>query len=387
MTGERTDAWILRRGPGTAGVPGALEHARIDVGRLGERDVLVEPLFGCWEGNMSHAIGRRPIDIAAVRGEDFVVLGNAGVVRVLRAGSEVGHLAEGTVCMLYGDVINDEFGYPIKVLGFDAPGSRGLLTRRLRLPVEALIPIPEESTLSLEQWAAMSVRYVTGWENWRVAYGCWRVQMPELAHERMHVWSWGGGVGLAQLWLARRLGCKTAMVASTDFRLKLIEESGHVAIDRRDWPALRYDPRSKRDDPERYARFRAAEKLFLQRVAQETDGRGVDIFIDHIGLPVYRSTLKALARQGVVATAGWKLGMKLEVHRAAECIGRHTHVHTHGSRTREAWASVRTAEAHGFRPPLGPEPTVPWEEIPALARRFGAGEVESYFPIYQVNPV
>lgn len=383
---ETTEAWILRRGRPGQRVPGALERERVDIGRVGPDDVLVEPLYGCWEANMAHALLRQPIDICAVRDEDFVILGNAGVVRVLRPGSAVTHVSEGDLCMLYGDVVNDDFGYPIQILGFDAPGTRGLLARRLRLPSNALIPIPADSTLSLPQWAAMAVRYVTAWENWRVAYGCWRVQMPDLDPSLINVWSWGGGVGLAELWLARRAGCRTAMIASRDTRLRHIAEHGHTPIDRRDWPELYFEPGMRRDDPERYARFKGAEAAFLNRVAVETAGRGVDIFIDCIGLPVYRSTLKALARQGVVTTAGWKLGMKLEVHRAAECINRHTHVHTHGSQTAAAWEAVATAEAVGFRPPIDGA-IYGWDDVPKLAADFAAGRIDSYFPTYEVNPV
>lgn len=383
----QTEAWILRRGVSGSIEPGRLELAQIDIGPLADDEVLIEPLYGSWEGNMSHAILRSPIDICVARDEEFVIVGNAGVVRVLRPGKAVRHLAEGDVCMLYGDVVNDAHGYPERVLAFDAPGTRGVLARRLRVPQSALIPVPADSTLSLPQWAGMSVRYVTAWENWRVAYGCWRVQMPDVDPSDMHVWSWGGGVGLAELWLARRAGFNTAMVGSRDARLGWIEEGGHRPIDRRRWPALGYDPRARRDDPERYSRFRAAEKQFLATVAEYTRGRGVDIFIDNIGLPVFRTTLKALARQGVVATSGWKLGMKLEVHRAAECIRRHTHVHTHGSRTSAAWEAVRMAEEVGFRPPVEEAAIVPWSEIPQLAADFTAGRIDSYFPTFQVNRV
>lgn len=383
----QTDAWILRRGPAGSAESGVLEQVRVDIGPLAEAEVLVEPLYGSWEGNMSHAVLRSPIDICAARDEDFVVIGNAGVVRVLRAGPAVEHLAEGDVCVIDGSVVNDPHGYPEKVLAFDARGTRGVLARRVRMPQQALIPIPPDSTLSLPQWAGMSVRYISAWENWRVAHGCWRVQMPDVDPADMHVWSWGGGVGLAELWLARRAGFNTAMIGSRDARLGWIEADGHRPIDRRRWPDLAYDPQARRDDPERYARFRAAEEAFLTTVAEYTRGCGVDIFVDNIGLPVFRTTLKALARQGVVATSGWKLGMNLEVHRAAECIRRHTHVHTHGSRTCAAWEAVRTAEEVGFRPHVDEDAIVPWSEIPRLATAFTAGQVDSYFPTFQVNPV
>ena len=51
---------------------------------------------------------------------------------------------------------------------------------------------PPTPSASVAFW----VTWVTAWENWRVAVGVWRIQMPELDPDAAHVWSWGGGVGL-----------------------------------------------------------------------------------------------------------------------------------------------------------------------------------------------
>jgi hypothetical protein len=49
-----------------------------------------------------------------------------------------------------------------------------------------------------------------------------------------------------------------------------------------------------------------------------SDGLGAAIFIDNIGAPLYRTTLKALARQNVLATVGWKHGRRTSTLRASE---------------------------------------------------------------------
>src|SRR4051812_38129555 len=111
-----TDAWIL------SAAGGGLRRETISFD-LGPRDVLAEPLYGCWEANMAHALARHPVDICRERGEERVVIGNAGVVRVLRAGSEVRGLREGDVGMVFAAGIADAQGYMSKVLGYDAPGT------------------------------------------------------------------------------------------------------------------------------------------------------------------------------------------------------------------------------------------------------------------------
>lgn len=385
MANITTEAWVLHRGSDAEPSRGELSREPFSFPALADDEVLVEPLYGCWEANMSHALQRRPIDICKLRGEKKVVVGNAGVLRVLRPGSAVHHLKEGDICLLYADAIRDPFGYVLKVLGYDAPNTMGVLAKRAKVPSQCLIPIPADSPLTLPEWAATSVRYITAWDNWRVAYGCWRVQMPHVDPAECHVWAWGGGVSLIELYLARRAGFKTAMIASQAGRLQLIADYGITPIDRRGFQDLYYDEAKMKRDPDYRARFLAAERRFLDIVADLTRGNGASIFIENIGLPVFRSTLKALARQGVIATSGWKHGMMLPIRRAVESMNRHVHVHTHGSLDAEAHKAVASAAEIGLRIPLQGAKIYGWDEIPELARAYEADRIESYFPVFEVN--
>ncbi len=386
-TSITTDAWVLHPGEGALAQRAQLQRERFTFPAPTATEVLVEPIYGCWEANMSHALDRRPVDICRLRKEESIIIGNSGVVRVLRPGPEVTGVKPGELCLLDGNVTKDRHGYTLKVLGYDAPNTMGLLAKQTKVPEQCLIPLPKDSAFSAKEWAAFSVRYLTAWDNWLVAWACWRAQMPDVAPQDVFVWGWGGGVSLAQLALARHVGCQTAMICSSEKRSELIQRMGILPIARNQFADLSFDEKRYKDDPAYRARYLEAERTFLHTVQQHTRGEGVSIFIDNIGAPVFRATLKALGRQGVIATSGWKHGMQLSVVRGIECINRHIHVHTHGSRDNEARRAVKEAEAMNWRPPVADDPVYSWEELPQLALDYEAGRIESYFPIFEVNPL
>jgi NADPH:quinone reductase-like Zn-dependent oxidoreductase len=361
-----TSAWVLYRGDAGADEISPLKLETIELPAPGPRDVLVEPLYGSWEGNMDHAIRRSPIDVCELRGEDRVVLGNAGVVRVLDVGSAVSSIAPGDFGIVAPNGVADTYGYPILAFGYDAPGTIGVLAAKTILrESQQIIPIPSSSPLSLEQWAAFSARYVTAWANWRVAWGCFRVQMPDIDPEDIHVWAWGGGVALAELSLARAAGCQVAMMSSRPERLAEARSLGIDPIDR--------------------TAFRVGhlEEDFLATVRERTNGQGIHILIDNIGVHA-TANLRALARQGVLTTSGWKLRTVFPLSRPIECQNRHLHVFTHYARYDEGRDAVDYAIEHGWGPPM-PTDVYDWTEIPRLADDYAEGRIVSYFPIFRVN--
>lgn len=380
-----TDAWVLHRKPAKSGAqtPLGLSLERFGFDDLDDHEVLVAPLYGCWEANMSHALERDPVDICRQRGEERVVLGNSGVVRVIGMGTAVTSVSEGDVCVWLSMGEADDAGYVRLVHGYDAPGTIGLLAKRTKIHERNLAKLPADTPHSLEQWSA-SARYWTAWSNWKVAYGCWRTQMDDRDLPQPHVWGWGGGVAFAQLDLATRFGCRTAMIASTESRLQRIRDKGITAIDRRDFLDLWFDEQRRLTDREYRKRYHMSERRFLSLVRDETDGHGVSIFIDNIGTPVYRATLRALARQGVITTAGWKQGMKLQTLRANECIQRHIHVHTHAGRLSQLDEAMAFQNDAGWMPTLDDD-VYGWDEIPVLAGDYADGKIDTYFPIYKVN--
>ena len=329
----KADAWVLYAGDDPKKpVPGDLVRETIEVPDIEDHEVLAQPLYGCWEGNMLHAVQRTPVDVCHQRKEEKVVLGNAGVVRVLKVGKNVRSVEPGQNAIIFCNGVEDKWGYPEKILGFDAPNTMGCLATRMKLTDRQVIPIPENTRHSMAQWAAFSLRYITAWSNWELAHGVFRllVHWDEMASP--HVWGWGGGVTLAELDLARRHGCRTVMMSGNEIRLQTIVKTGVTPLDRRQFGPLSFDEKAYKADPEYREAYKAAEGHFLDTVREMTNNKMVNIFIDYIGGPVLRPTLKALSREGVITTAGWKEGMQMSTVRAIECIQRHQHVHTHYAR-------------------------------------------------------
>jgi NADPH:quinone reductase-like Zn-dependent oxidoreductase len=381
----KADAWVLHAGDGSRPPKtGKLVRETIEIAPLAPGEVLVEPLYGCWEGNMGHAMSRQPIDICHARGEPKVVIGNAASVRVIACGVGVHTVEPGQLAIIFSCAgYRDRWGYPTKAVAYDAPRSMGCLATKMKLGQGSLIPIPSGTRHSLIQWAAFSLRYITAWGNWRVAFPIFRVQMPERYLPRPNVWGWGGGVTLAELELARREGCHTVMLSSRKERLAAIATKGIVALDRQAFGDLHFDEARFESDRIYRDAYRQAEARFLDEVERQTDGHMVQVFIDYVGTPVQRLTTKALARQGVITTAGWKAGMELRTVRASDCIGRRQYVHTHYARYDEGVEAVAYADKNGWMPT--PDAHVySFDEIPELAENYLAEKFD-FFPCYAVN--
>jgi NADPH:quinone reductase-like Zn-dependent oxidoreductase len=380
----KTEAWTIHAGEkGAPPVRTQLVRETFEFADPGPEDALVSPLFGCMEGNMGHALERKPIDVPLSRGEPKVVVGNAGVVRVDKVGPGVTTVREGDIAIVFCNGIPDKYGYPERIWAYDQPGSVGVLARQTKMHQKQLIAIPKNTTWPLEQWAAFSLRYVTAWSNWELAYGTLRLLLNEEELPEPEVWAWGGGVSLGQLALAKHYGCKVAQIASTDERLTTIESLGIRAVDRREFRDLYFDKKKFKADEEYTKKYTAAENIFVKKVQDMTGGNLVNIFIDYVGVPVLRATLKVLAREGVLTTAGWKEGMMIELVRASECIARHQHINTHYARYSQGLAAVEFAEKNGWLPPLDTR-VYEYDEMPQLFEDYMQDKV-GWFPVFRVN--
>ncbi len=382
-TTNHTKAWVLHNLEKFGSRPGDLQMEALDLGPLGDDEVLVEPLYGCWEGNMGHAVARKPIDVAAYRGEDRVVIGNSGVVRVLKPGAAVRNVREGDVCVMCSGVW-DAHGFTHRAFAYDAPGTVGVLARRTKMSSRQLVKIPDQSKYSLQQWASFTVRYMTAWANFHMAMGCWKALQPVHEEAGSYVWGWGGGTAFAELTLAKHYGFHTALISSDPQRLSLIESAGVTPVDRRAFAGLNLNESKMKSDAAYAEQYQQAERRFLNEVMIRTEGRGVSIFVDHVGGGVTNATLRALARPGVITTSGWKAGMKMSTNRAMAAMQWQTHVHTHYCRYGDGERAVEFAEKHGWIAPA-PEKVYDFDEIPQLAADYEAGTINSYFPVFKVN--
>lgn len=380
----KTDAWVLHAGEkGAPPTKTELVREEFEFADIGPSEALVAPLFGCMEGNMAHGVERKPIDVPLARGEDKIVMGNAGVVRVEKVGADVTTVREGDTAIVFCNGEPDEYGYPKKIYGYDAVGSIGVMAKHSKLDEKQLIAIPANTSYPLEQWAAFSLRYITAWSNWQLAYGTLRLLLKEDELPAPEVWAWGGGVCLGELALAKHYGCKVTQIASTDERLTTIESLGIRAVDRREFYDLYFDKKRFRKDEDYTRKYSDAEEIFLNKVRDLTGGQMVNIFLDYVGVPVLRATLKALTRQGILATAGWKEGMMIELVRASECIARHQHINTHYARYHEGVEAVKFAEEKGWLPPLDSK-VYDFDEVPQMYADYEADKV-GWFPIFRIN--
>lgn len=375
-----TEAWVLKPGQ-EDNTPATLQREAFSF-QLREDDILIKPLFGSWEANMEHALQRSPIDICHFRKESPVVIGNAGVAEVLEPQNS--GLKKGQICLVLASTEQvNRYGFPQPAYAYDAPNTVGLLAKTSKVHQSQLLPIPENTRFKLEQWAAFSLRYLTAWGNWKVAYPSFRALLNQEECPRPHVWGWGGGVALAELELARFENCIPTLISSRDTRLKQLELLGITGCDRRAFSDLDFNLQRYKADAEYRQNYLQAERLFLKKVKEHTQGEGVGIFIDLIGGPVYRATLKALGWPGVITTAGWKHGMELKTNRALECMHWHSHIHSHYVRRQDAIQAMAFAEREGWMPHYLSK-TYNWENIPQLAEDYRQG-MDSYFPIYQIN--
>lgn len=381
----KTDAWVIHRGEGKDPGKAELKRETFEIPDLGPEHVYARPLYGCWEGNMGHILDRKPVDVAAQRDEDRIVMGNAGVVEIIEVGDDVTTVKKGDIAILFCNGGWDEFGYPEWIFGYDAKDTIGMLAKTTRLHQKQVIRIPDKAPTDdrLAQWAGFSLRYPTAWSNWRLAYGMFRLMLDDNEYPTPIVWGWGGGVTLAQLDLARRAGCDAVQISSSGARRQLAENLGIGVVDRSEFKDLYFDAKRYRKDEEYTKQYQAAETTFQNIVQERTGGRGVNIFIDYIGGPVSRATIKATSRQSVITTAGWKAGMVVQNIRAIECINRRQHIHTHYARYSEGIQSVNFGAANNWLPEVDPK-IYSYDEIPTLAEDYQRGDFV-YYPIFKVN--
>lgn len=373
-----TQAWVLpAKGemlPSTQEAFPSLQLERYDLGVLRENEALVEPLFGSWEANIDHALRRSPIDVCWSRGEKRVVLGNLGVVRVLRP-DEGGSVHEGDVCLVMPFGRSDAHGYAELVFGYDMPGTVGLLAHRTKIDHRLLLPLPADSKHSLEQWASYA-RFFTAWDNWRCALACWRAQLPDADPSEHLVFAWGGGVAFAELLLAQREGFRVAMAVGSETRAAFIRRFGIEPILRIALSAA---------ESAGVERNSTDLQIVLSRINELSGGQGAAVVIDNIGDNLHPVSLKALGREGVLTTCGWKAGMRTSHLRGPECISRHIHVHTHVWRSHDSRIIRDFQESADWIAPRGSHIVYKFEDVPVLAQCYAAGQMSSYFPLYAIN--
>lgn len=145
----------------------------------------------------------------------------------------------------------------------------------IAVPDHNLLAIPEP--MSYEQAAAIVVAFGTAW-HMLITRG--RAQPGET----VLVLAAGSVVGTAAIQVAKYVGCRVIATASTDDKLAKAQALGA-------------------DEVVNYA----AER-FDRRVRKLTDGRGVDLVVEHVGADTWQHSIAALAPLGRIVTCGSTTG-------------------------------------------------------------------------------
>ncbi len=213
--------------------------------------------------------------------------GSDGTGEVLAAGEGVEHVGPGRLVVIEpglssggsahdregNDHLSDDYG----IRGEHCPG-----VDREILDIEARFVFPLPEGVDPVAGAAMPLVFLTAW-------GLLVSRAALRAGESVLVLGGASGVGSASIQLARQLGARVLATAGSDAKLALARNLGaEEVVDHR--------------DPEWDRRVRAL-----------TDGRGVDVVVEHVGPATWDRSMRSLARNGRLVTCGGTTGAKVSV--------------------------------------------------------------------------
>ncbi|KAJ5976827.1 hypothetical protein N7501_000169 [Penicillium viridicatum] len=158
----------------------------------------------------------------------------------------------------------------------------GVLREYISVPAQAVVKIPENSTLSYTQWASV---VCTGTTAWNSLYG-----NNPLKPGQTVLFQGTGGVSITGLILAKAAGAKTIITSSSDEKLQYVKAQYDVDY------TINY---KKTPDW-------AAE---TQKI---TGGQGVDFILENGGSGTIKQSLDAIAYGGVISVIGFLSTAKQE---------------------------------------------------------------------------
>ena len=159
-----------------------------------------------------------------------------------------------------------------ELIGFQTNGG---YAEYVKAPAQNAIQIPD--TLSFINAAAMPIAYLTAWHMLMT-----RAQLRP--GEDVLILGVGGGVGSAGLQIAKLSGARVFATASRDEKLARAREMGaDVTINYKDVD-------------------------FSEIVLDATDGRGVDVVLEHVGAATWEQSIASLAKNGRLVSCGVTTG-------------------------------------------------------------------------------
>ena len=144
---------------------------------------------------------------------------------------------------------------------------------------------PKPDNLSFEEAACGLLSFLTAWNMLVV-----RARLQ--AYESVLVHAGASGVGSAAIQIAQLLGARVIATAGSVEKCKLAQELGASHV----------------------LNYREAD--FVQEALAFTDGKGVEVVIEHIGGDTFSQSIRALAWGGRLVSCGATTGAKVEVNLA-----------------------------------------------------------------------
>ena len=199
--------------------------------------------------------------------------GSDGAGVVVETGADVTRFEEGdhvAVSAGVGDLRMDDptLDPNFHIIGEHVPGVHSEYTA---ISEDNLIPVPEH--VDWEVAGSCSLVFQTAWRM--------LIERADLeAGEKVLVLGASGGVGHAALQIADYAGAEVYATGSTEEKLEYAKEHGADYV-------CNYE-----------------EENFAKWVRSETDGRGVDVVVEHVGAPTWQDSIKSLAKGGRLVTCG-----------------------------------------------------------------------------------
>ena len=159
--------------------------------------------------------------------------------------------------------------------------SNGGFAEYLVAPISSLVPIPDD--VSAEAAAAVTLSTLTAW-HMLVTRG--KVQPGE----EVLVMAAGGGVGSAAIQIARLCGARVIATVGSDPKMQRAYELGCDAV-------VNY-----------------ASGGYADEVLRLTDGRGVDVVVEHLGNSTWDESMRCLTVNGRLLTCGAMTGREGHVN-------------------------------------------------------------------------
>lgn len=270
------------------GGPEKLSYEDIPKPQIGPEEVLIR-VRACalnhldiWirQGSPAYPMPLPHVSGSDIAGEVEAVGAHVDAVRAesVKVGDRV-FVSPGVSCWRCNECLagRDNFCRSYAVIGTMAHGG---YAEYVKVPFRNVLPIP--GNLTFEQAAAFPLVSVTAWH---MLFSLAQLQIGET----VLIMGAGSGVGSIAVQMAHLAGARViTTVGSEDKIPKAVLLGAHAVID--------------------HSREKVAERVKLL-----TEGRGVDVVIEHIGPEVWQQCLASLARGGRLITCGATTGAEVKL--------------------------------------------------------------------------